>query len=74
MGGLHTIAEFERNLIKERTKAGLAAARARGRLGVCPKKLDKKKIDLAKNLYALKVHTITEICDAVGQSKATLYK
>jgi DNA invertase Pin-like site-specific DNA recombinase len=68
------IAEFERNLIRERTKAGLAAARARGRLGGRPKKLDAKKIDLAKKLYASKEHTIVEICEAVGVSKATLYK
>ena len=68
------IAEFERNLIQERTKAGLAAARARGRLGGRPKKLDAKKIELAKKLYASKEHTIVEICEAVGVSKATLYK
>jgi DNA invertase Pin-like site-specific DNA recombinase len=68
------IAEFERNLIRERTKAGLAAARARGRLGGRPKKLDAKKIELAKKLYASKEHTIVEICEAVGVSKATLYK
>jgi DNA invertase Pin-like site-specific DNA recombinase len=66
------IAEFERNLIRERTKAGLAAAR--GRLGGRPKKLDAKKIELAKKLYASKEHTIIEICEAVGVSKATLYK
>jgi DNA invertase Pin-like site-specific DNA recombinase len=68
------IAEFERNLIRERTKAGLAAARARGRLGGRPKKLDTKKIELAKKLYTSKEHTIVEICEAVGVSKATLYK
>ena len=38
------IAEFERNLIRERTKAGLAAARARGRKGGRPKALDEKKV------------------------------
>jgi DNA invertase Pin-like site-specific DNA recombinase len=68
------IAEFERNLIKERTKAGLAAARARGRLGGRPPKLNQKQIDLAKKLYASKEHTIEEICKAVSVSKATLYK
>jgi len=70
------IAEFERNLIRERTKAGLAAARDRGRLGGRPKKLDAKKIELAKKLYAYasKEHIILEICEAVGVSKATLYK
>jgi DNA invertase Pin-like site-specific DNA recombinase len=68
------ISEFERNLIVERTKAGLAAARSRGRLGGRPKKLDTKKIELAKKLYASKEHTILEICDAVSVSKATIYK
>ncbi len=68
------IAEFERNLIQERTRAGLNAARARGRLGGRPKKLDAKQIALAKKLYASKEHTIVEICQAVGVSKATLYK
>ena len=45
-----------------------------GRLGGRPKKLDAKKIELAKKLYASKEHTIVEICEAVGVSKATLYK
>jgi DNA invertase Pin-like site-specific DNA recombinase len=68
------IAEFERNLIIERTQAGLSAARARGRLGGRPKKLDEKKVALAQKLYASKEHSIFEICQAVGVSKATLYK
>jgi DNA invertase Pin-like site-specific DNA recombinase len=69
------IAEFERNLIRERTKAGLAAARTRGRLGGRQKKLDAKKIELAKKLYASKEHASVEICEAVGGvSKSTLYK
>lgn len=68
------IAEFERNLIRERTQAGLAAARVRGRLGGRPNKLDEKKVALARKLYASKEHSILEICQAVGVSKATLYK
>ena len=68
------IAEFERNLIRERTQAGLAAARVRGRLGGRPNKLDDKKVALARKLYASKEHSILEICQAVGVSKATLYK
>jgi DNA invertase Pin-like site-specific DNA recombinase len=45
------LAEFERNLLRERTKSGLDAARARGRTGGRPKALDSKKRDLAINLY-----------------------
>lgn len=52
------LAEFERNLIRERTHAGLQAARARGRKGGRPKKLDRDKTDLAINLYTNKEHSI----------------
>ena len=67
------LAEFERNLIRERTKAGLAAARARGRKGGRPRVLDEKKIQLAKNLYDSRKHRVSEICEIIGISKSTLY-
>jgi DNA invertase Pin-like site-specific DNA recombinase len=67
------LAEFERNLIQERTQAGLAAARARGRKGGRPKSLDVKKTALLYKLYDEKQHSIQEICDLVGVSKSTLY-
>ena len=67
------LAEFERNLIRERTKAGLEAARARGRKGGRKKKLDDRKRMLAVELYLQKRHTIDEICSTVGISKPTLY-
>jgi DNA invertase Pin-like site-specific DNA recombinase len=67
------IAEFERNLIRERTHAGLSAARARGRLGGRPKTLDTQKVALAKRLYEEKKHTVKEICNLVGVSKPCLY-
>jgi DNA invertase Pin-like site-specific DNA recombinase len=67
------LAEFERNLIRERTQAGLTAARARGRLGGRPRALDQKKTELAYRLYDEKQHTITEICRILGISKPTLY-
>ena len=51
------LAEFERNLIRERTQAGLEAARARGRNGGRPKALDRKKVELAYQLYDAKRHT-----------------
>ena len=67
------LAEFERNLIQERTQAGLAAARARGRKGGRPKSLDVKKTELLYQLYDEKQHSIQEICNLVGVSKSTLY-
>ena len=68
------LAEFERNLIKERTMAGLEAARARGRRGGRPKALDNNKRDLAARLYKEREHTVKEICQMVGVSKPTLYR
>lgn len=68
------LSEFERCLIQQRTKAGLASARARGRMGGRPKSLDNKKATLARQLYEEKKLTITEICQVVGVSKPTLYR
>ena len=68
------LAEFERNLIRERTQAGLAAARARGRRGGRPKSLDAAKRAIAVNLYGEKKHSVKEICEVMGVSKPTLYK
>ncbi|MCA9974128.1 MAG: recombinase family protein [Anaerolineales bacterium] len=67
------LAEFERNLIRERTMAGLKAARARGRVGGRPRKLDEKKTELAYRLYDEKKHTVSEICQMLAISKPTLY-
>lgn len=68
------LAEFERNLIRERTHAGLAAARSRGKMGGRPKKLNSEKAKLAQDLYYQKTRTIKQICELVGVSKPTLYK
>jgi DNA invertase Pin-like site-specific DNA recombinase len=69
------LAEFERDLVKERTHAGLAAARARGRLGGRPKKLaDPKKLALALALYDGGQADIATICATLGVSRATLYR
>lgn len=68
------LAEFERNLIRERTNAGLAAARARGRKGGRPKKLDDKKRKLAVRLFREGKQPIDEICDVMGISKPALYR
>ena len=67
------LAEFERNLIRERTQAGLEAARARGRNGGRPKALDSKKVELAYQLYDAKKQGVKEICQILRISKPTLY-
>jgi DNA invertase Pin-like site-specific DNA recombinase len=68
------LAEFERNLIRERTIAGLSAARARGRKGGRPKALDSQKREIAVILYHQKEKTVKEICSIMGISKPTLYR
>jgi len=67
------LAEFERNLIQERTQAGLAAARVRGRRGGRRKALDTEKRNLAVNLYQEKKMPVGKICELMGISKPTLY-
>lgn len=71
-------AEFERNIISERTKVGLASARARGRTGGKPKGLTaeaQKKAVRAKQLYDERKLSIDEICKVLEiASKTTLYK
>ncbi len=70
-----SLAEFERDLIRERTNAGLAAARARGRLGGRPRKLaDPKQLALAQQLYDGGQTDIATICRTLGISRATLYR
>jgi DNA invertase Pin-like site-specific DNA recombinase len=71
------LAEFERDIISTRTKAGLEAARARGRKGGRPAGLSKKAQDkarLAESLYKEKERSISEICDHLSISKPTLYR
>lgn len=69
-----SLAEFERNLIRDRTQAGLLAARARGRNGGRPKSLSNDKQALAVKLYNDRAHTVNKICEMMGVSKPTLYK
>src|ERR687893_1269192 len=68
------LAEFERNLISERTTAGLTAARARGRIGGRPKTLTPEQRRIAQALYNDKQHSIVEICQTLKVSRATLYR
>ena len=67
------LAEFERALIRERTRAGLQAARARGRQGGRRKRLDVQQRAHAVDLYRSRRHTVKEICSLMGISRATLY-
>ncbi|MGB3789085.1 MAG: recombinase family protein [Phormidesmis sp.] len=76
------MAEYERNLTRERTMAGLAAARARGRMGGRPKALDEspvKVVMLQRSGPAIALAdagelTIKEICEQVGCSRSTYYR
>ena len=67
------LAEFERALIRERTQAGLQAARARGRLGGRRKRLNAQQRAHAVQLYRSRQHTVKEVCSLMGISRATLY-
>jgi DNA invertase Pin-like site-specific DNA recombinase len=68
------LAEFERNLIRERTQAGLSAARARGRRGGRPTALTARQLNIAQALYNNKQNSIAEICHTLKISRATLYR
>ena len=69
-----SLAEFERDLIRERTNAGLKAARTRGRMGGRPKAMDAKKIFMAKSLANDSNVSIKNICETLNVSRATLYR
>ena len=68
------LAEVERDIIRERTLAGLAAARARGRMGGRPRNLDDKKKRHAVMLHSDPTNSVEDICRTLGISKATLYR
>src|SRR4051794_40407335 len=68
------LAEFERDIIKERTSAGLEAARMRGKLGGRPKALSPEKIRLARRLYADTTTSVAEISKMLGISRHTLQR
>ena len=72
-----SLAEFEREVIRERTMAGLSAARARGRVGGRPKGLSaeaERTSYAAAALYKDKELSVQEICDKLDVSRATLYR
>ena len=68
------LAEFERDLIRERTMAGLTAARARGRLGGRPKAMAAEKIKMAASLMKDASVSVKEICRNLKVSRTTLYR
>jgi DNA invertase Pin-like site-specific DNA recombinase len=68
------LAEFEREIIRDRTQARLVAARARGRNGGRPKALSESKAEMARQLYTDRTHSIAEICQTLGISRITFYR
>jgi DNA invertase Pin-like site-specific DNA recombinase len=68
------LAEFERGLIRERTLAGLASARARGRVGGRPKSLSETTLRAAKAMLQAGEMTVTEIAQQLDVSPSTLYR
>ncbi|HEY0778390.1 MAG TPA: recombinase family protein [Gemmatirosa sp.] len=68
------LAEFERAVIRERTLAGLASARARGRLGGRPRAMTAAQVDMARTLLADRARPIADVCTALHVSRATLYR
>jgi DNA invertase Pin-like site-specific DNA recombinase len=68
------LAEFEREIIRERTNAGLSAARSRGRSGGRPKALTDKQVQMLNNLAADRSNSIEDICKTLGISRTTFYR
>ena len=68
------LAEFERGLVQDRTHAGLAAARARGRKGGRRRVMDEKKVAMAVSLLQNPATSVAEVCQTLKVSRATLYR
>ena len=68
------VAEFERELIRERTTAGLAAARARGRTGGRPTVMTPDKLRTARRMYDQREMTVEQIATVLGVSRTTVYR
>ena len=69
-----SLADFERELIRERTKAGLESARARGRKGGRPRKLNSNQVRTLKAMYDSRDHSLSEIARTFNISRPTVYK
>ena len=68
------MADPGRSLIRERTMAGLASARARGRVGGRPPVMTSDKIKMARQLYRANELTVEEIAKTIGVSRKTVYR
>jgi DNA invertase Pin-like site-specific DNA recombinase len=68
------LAEFERDLIRERTAAGLAAARVRGRRGSRPSVMTAHKLQVAREMYRSGEYTVAAIATSLGVSRASIYR
>jgi DNA invertase Pin-like site-specific DNA recombinase len=68
------LAEFEREIIKERTRAGLTSARSRGKVGGRPKALSAKEVQILRNMAADRSLTVSDICKTLGIGRTTFYR
>src|SRR5215212_6101191 len=68
------LAEFEREIIRERTQAGLASARSRGKVGGRPKALTPKEVRMLRNMAADKSLTVSDICKTLSIGRTTFYR
>ncbi len=68
------LAEFERDLIRERTQAGLAAARARGRVGGRPTVWTQEKLRTARAMHESGEHDVASIARVLGVSRSSVYR
>jgi DNA invertase Pin-like site-specific DNA recombinase len=68
------LAEFEREIIRERTQAGLTSARSRGKVGGRPKALTPKEIQMLRGMSADKSLTVADICKTLGIGRTTFYR
>jgi DNA invertase Pin-like site-specific DNA recombinase len=68
------LAEFEREIIRERTQAGLQSARSRGKTGGRPKALTDKQVEMLNQLAADKNRSVKDICKTLGISRKTFYR
>jgi DNA invertase Pin-like site-specific DNA recombinase len=66
--------EFEREIIRERTQAGLHAARSRGKVGGRPKALSAKELQMLRNTAADKSLAVSDICKTLGIGRTTFYR
>jgi DNA invertase Pin-like site-specific DNA recombinase len=69
-----SLAEFEQEIIRERTQAGLASARSRGRIGGRPKTLTARQVQILRNMAADNSLAVSDICRTLGIGRTTFYR